>query len=468
MVLVSSFCDLVQPLAVLMTAPSFTNFRTLLTGWVFASRRTVTGMIVAAGAVGKKHHSAFHRLFAAARWSRDAVGLGVLELLGPSLGTGTVLLAVDDTLARKRGLKIFGVGMHHDPLLSSRKKAITNWGHSWVVLGVIVTFPLWPNRPFCLPILFRLYLNQKAAAKHRWVYRTRPELAVELLRLVCRWQPSRHFHVIADSAYGGQSVLTQLPTNCDLTSRLVLAARLYDAPPARQPGTEGRPRKRGPRPTAAVAEADARGASPTNAAGNLHGRQDKVRLCDTVAYVYAAPDRPLRVVAVEPLTGGRPRQAFYSTCHEASAKQVLCWNALRWSLEVAFHDSKGSLGFEEPQGWTRRAVERTAPMAMLLYSLIVLWFVRDGHRHHRAPDRPWYRTKRHASFADMLQTLRQESLREQVFAKTLSRHGYEKLLEHLQNAAQQAAKSAKLELRRMRRSPSEMLSLGHEAFDDQT
>jgi hypothetical protein len=230
-----------------MTAPSFTNFLTLLTGWVFASRRTVTGMIVAAGAVGKKHHSAFHRLFAAARWSRDAVGLGVLELLGPSLGTGTVLLAVDDTLARKRGLKIFGVGMHHDPLLSSRKKAITNWGHSWVVLGVIVTFPLWPNRPFCLPILFRLYLNQKAAAKHRWVYRTRPELAVELLRLVCRWQPSRHFHVIADSAYGGQSVLTQLPTNCDLTSRLVLAARLYDAPPARQPGTEGRPRKRGPR-----------------------------------------------------------------------------------------------------------------------------------------------------------------------------------------------------------------------------
>jgi hypothetical protein len=173
-------------------------------------------------------------------------------------------------------------------------------------------------------------------------------------------------------------------------------------------------------------------------------------------------------VAVEPLTGGRPRQAFYSTCHEASAKQVLCWNALTWSLEVAFHDSKGSLGFEEPQGWTRRAVERTAPMAMLLYSLIVLWFVRDGHRHHRAPDRPWYRTKRHASFADMLQTLRQESLREQVFAKTLSRHGYDKLLEHLQNAAQQAAKSAKLELRRMRRSPSEMLSLGHEAFDDQT
>jgi hypothetical protein len=415
-----------------MTSPSFDSLRIVLCGWVFASRRTLTGMIAAAGAVGKKHHSAFHRLFAAARWSLDGMGLMVLGLLVSWLGEGAILLAVDDTLARKRGLKVFGVGMHHDPLLSSRKKAITNWGHSWVVLGVIVTFPLWPNRPFCLPILFRLYLNKKAADKHRRVYRTRPELAIELLRLVCRWQQSRRFHVIADSAYGGQSVLNQLPGNCDLTSRLVLDARLYAAAPERRPGTNGRPRKRGPRLPSPEQMLDARARRVVLA---IYGRRDKVRLCDTVAYVYTAPHRPLRVVAVEPLTGGRRRQAFYSTCSDASAQQVLTWYAMRWSLEVAFHDSKGSLGFEEPQGWTRRAVERTAPMAMLLYSLIVLWFVREGHRHYRVPDRPWYRTKRHASFADMLQTLRQESLREQVFAEALSRHGYEKLLEYLQNAA---------------------------------
>lgn len=57
-----------------------------------------------------------HRLFSAARWSLDA-------------------------LARKRGAKRFGTGMHHDPLLSSRGKAITNWGLSWVVLSVIVELP---------------------------------------------------------------------------------------------------------------------------------------------------------------------------------------------------------------------------------------------------------------------------------------------------------------------------------------
>lgn len=45
----------------------------------------------------------------------------------------TVVLAVDDTLIPRTGLKIFGTGMHRDPLLSSRGHVITRWGHSWVV-----------------------------------------------------------------------------------------------------------------------------------------------------------------------------------------------------------------------------------------------------------------------------------------------------------------------------------------------
>ena len=61
-----------------------------------------------------------------------------------------------------------------------------NWGHSWVVLGVIVRFRHWPERAFCLPILFRLYLNKKSAQRDRRKYRTRPELAVEMLRIRVR------------------------------------------------------------------------------------------------------------------------------------------------------------------------------------------------------------------------------------------------------------------------------------------
>jgi hypothetical protein len=435
MSLVTSFVVFLQPLAVVMTCPSFNNAMTLLAGWVFAPRRTVTGMIAAAGAVGQKHHSAFHRLFASARWSLDRAGLVVFDLMSAWLGD-SVLLAGDDTLARKRGLKIFGVGMHHDPLLSSRGRAITNWGHSWVVLGVIIRFPLWPERAFCLPILFRLYLNKKSAARDRRVYRTRPELLVEMLTLLCQARKTRRFHLIADSAYGGQSVLNHLPANCDLTSRLLMDARLYEPPPARLPGVNGRPRKRGaqlPTPTAMLEERAVR------VDLKIYGRQDRVRMCDAVGSVYAAPDCLLRIVAVEPLAGGRKQQAFYSTCHQAAAVEVLTWYAWRWSIEVAFHDSKHSLGFEEPQGWTRRAVQRTAPVAMLLYSLIVLWFVREGHHNYRPLSRPWYTTKAEPSFADMLGTVRRCSLREQVSSWGLGGQGSRKVLELLENTAALAA-----------------------------
>jgi hypothetical protein len=433
--LVSSFAVVLQELAVVMTVPSFQNLVTVLTGWVFARRRTITGMLTATGIAGKRHHSAFHRLFAQARWSLDALGLAVFRLLQPLLPTDTIFLALDDTLARKRGLKTFGVGMHHDPLLSSRGKAITNWGHSWVVLGVLVKFPLWPDRVFCLPILFRLYLNKQAAQRARRAQPSRPELAVQMLQVLCNHRQNRRFHVVADSAYGGQSVLCHLPANCDLTSRLVLDARLHALPPIRQAGAQGRPRKRGERLSTPE---QMLGERATRLTLHIYGRRDRVRLADATACVYAAPNRLLRIVAVEPLTGGRPRQAFYSTHHGASALDVLTWYAWRWSLEVAFHDSKTHLGFEEPQGWTRRAVERTAPVAMLLYSLIVKWFATEGHRDYRPASTTWY-TKPHASFGDMLATLRRLSIREQTIQWGLHGPGSQKLQQTLENMLALAA-----------------------------
>ena len=410
--LVSSFSVWLQGLAVVMTVPSFQNYSTILTGWVFAPRRTVTNILLAAGVAGERHHSAFHRFFSEANWSLDALGLAVFRLIEPLAGD-LLLIAIDDTLAHKRGLKMFGTGMHHDPQLSSRSYRITTWGHCWVVLGVVVHFPLWPDRPFCLPVLFRLYLNKKRAAKERRAYRSKPELAIEMLRILCKHRANRRFHALVDSAYGGQNVLRQLPANCDLTSRLRLDARLCDAPPAPTKGQRGRPRKRGVTLPTPGQMLDQRARRVELC---IYGRRELARVCDTAARVFALPERLLRVVAVEALAGGRGREAFYSTCVDATAEQVLTWYSLRWSVEVTFHDCKQHLGFEEPQGWTRRAVQRTAPTAMLLYTLIVSWYCQEGHAHYRPLVRPWYPGKIHESFADMLATLRRRSLRETISA----------------------------------------------------
>lgn len=319
--LVSSFSVLLQELAVVMTDPSFQNFAVLVTGWVFSPRRTVTNFLLAAGVAGQRHHSAFYRFFSEARWSRDALGLAVFRLIEPFCDRA-VLVAIDDTLAHKRGLKMFGTGMHHDPLLSSRRHTVTTWGHCWVVLGVVIHFPLWPERPFCLPVLFRLYLNKKRAAKERRAYRSKPALAVELLRILCKHRANRRFHALVDSAYGGQSVLGQLPANCDLTSRLRLDARLYGAPALAEPGRKGRPRKRGPQLPTPQRMLDERARRVELC---IYGRRELARLCDAVARVFALPERALRIVAVEALVGGRGREAFYSTCVDATAEQVLTW-----------------------------------------------------------------------------------------------------------------------------------------------
>jgi SRSO17 transposase len=432
---VPSFMALLQELNVIMTTPTFQNFLVIAYGWVFARRRTVTAMIQAAGAVGAKHHSTFHRFFAAARWSLDELGLATFDLVRPWLGE-TIFLALDDTLARKSGRRMFGAGMHHDPLISSRKLAVLNWGHSWLVLGVLVKLPFRDDRYFCLPILFRLYLNKSAAAKARRVYRTRPELAVEMLRVLSAQRNMLHFHVVADSLYGGKSVLGELPANCDLTSRLHLDARLYDSPPARQPGTRGRTRKRGDRLASPREMLDGRAQRRTL---ELYGRKEKVRLAHTVARSEADLSRQLRIVAVESLNTEGRIQAFYSTAHQVSALQVLAWYAQRWAIEQTFQETKGHLGFEQPQGWTRRAVERTAPLAMLLYSLIVVWFAHHGYRQWQPPERPWYRSKRGPAFVDMLDMLRNETLHAGIISLGLRGPGSRKIIHTLQQVSSLAA-----------------------------
>jgi hypothetical protein len=411
-----SFATLVQPLGATMTAPTFRSLQTLLTGWLLARRRTITGMLVAAGVVGTRHHAAFHRVFSAARWSIDALGLAVFDLVVATLRPrGALWLTLDDTHARKYGRDLFGAGMHHDPILSTRARHVVTWGLTWVVLCVAVRLPCCPDRVFSVPVLCRLYLNTHGAARWRRTYRSKPQLAVELLTRLCAHRPERRFHALVDSSYGGQSVLAHLPANCDLTSRLDLDARLCTAPPRRRPGQVGRPRVRGtrlPTPRQMLAQ---RGRRVTL---DLYGRRDRVRLVATTARVHKVPGRSLRIVVVEPLVGGRPVAAFFSTVACAADVQVLQWYARRWSIEETFAASKSLLGMHQPQVWCRRAVERAAPVGLLLYSLVVVWFAAVGHAQRAAVATSWYRARATPSFGDMLATLRREVLRHNLVSRT--------------------------------------------------
>jgi hypothetical protein len=441
----SSFLTLLSEFHGVFTQPSYQIFLCLMTGWVLSHRRRfVTELIWSSGSTHRGHHSRYHNFFSKSVWELDTLSQVLTKLLVAVFApAGMILLAVDDTLCRKRGLTVYGTGMHHDPLISSRAKPLVSWGHDWVVLTLIVANPFWAStRVWSLPIAFRLYRNRQGLTKGKKKreqskkspkqtrdpnHRTRPELAVELISLVAGWFPDRQLLVSGDSAYGGASVLQPLPANVDLISHVHPKGALYEPAPA--PNGKGRPAKKGRRLPPMKDWAD----DPTSPWQTLvfdqFGLHATLHVKTRQALYYkAGKDRLLTIVLVRDVLGQRPDQMFYCTRLDWTARQILSTYAWRWSIEVTFENGKQLLGLEDPANRKEKAVRRTAPMALVLYSLIVLWFHREGHRHLQFPDRPWYPGKEEPSFADLLTTLRRESWRENIRTLPWPRRQAEKCL----------------------------------------
>jgi hypothetical protein len=129
-------------------------------------------------------------------------------------------------------------------------------------------------------------------------------------------------------------------------------------------------------------------------------------------YYKAGKDRLLTIVLTRDLEGKRPDQMFYCTKLDWTATEILSAYACRWAIECTFENCKQFLGLEDPANRLPKAVRRTAPMALFIYTLVVVWFHKTGHQMLRFPFRPWYTKKEEPSFADMLTTLRRLSYEE--------------------------------------------------------
>lgn len=401
-----TFLDCIRVFAPCFTQPSFQRFITLVTGWTLCiGKHTVTGVLRAAGVVGRAHHSGYHRFFAEAPWSPDDLGLTLMRILLAVVRAGKLIeLIVDDTLARHTGKHIAAGCMHRDPLLSTGKIPFFHFGHVWVVLAVSVTFR---GKVFALPVLMRLYRSEKLNKKLGRPHRKKTQLADELLQLVSAAFPEREFRLIGDNAWANRSILRPLPPRFHFIGRARMDASL-NAPPPRHRG-RGRPRIRGRKL-----------ASPEN---RKHKKWKRLRLqisgrpatvlvqtFDALWYKVAR-GRVLRFVLVRGWPGHKKDDVLVTTDLTLSAKEIIERYCTRWSIEETFGWVKSRLGFEDPQNRTELAAQRTAPMALWTYSLVIIWYRQWSKRRKHLPFReaPWYTTKTMPSFADMLATLRRES-----------------------------------------------------------
>jgi len=410
------------------TQPTFRTFVDLVTGWVLSGRRRfITECVFSAGRIGQGHWCRYHRFFSHAAWSLDTpCMLLARSFVARFVPTGPILLGGDDTPCRKRGLTLFGAGMRHDPLMSSKALKVFSWGHDWVVLFLPPPAPKWaPSKVFALPVGCRLYKNRQGLAKGRPKdkatrrpadpnHRTRPQLLVELLALFAAWFPDRPVVVSADSAYGGQSVLRKLPPRVDFISHVHPKGVLYTPPPP-PTGRQGAPRKKGRRPPGLEAWADDPNQPWRELKFDQFGLHTTPRIKTRQApYYTAGKGRLLTIVLTRDAQGQRPDHRFYRTRLDWDARTILSTYACRWGVEVAFENGKQLLGLADPANRLPRAVERTAPMALAPPGLIVAWFDREGHRQVRFPEKPWYRHKHEPSFADMPTTLRRLTWRENL------------------------------------------------------
>ena len=157
-----------NPFRSVFAAPSFATSLYIATGWCLSHRhRYVTELIQSSGAVRRGHHSRYHRFFANAAWSVDDLFESLArEAVAAFCPEGAIEMGVDDTLCRKRGPAVFGAGMHHDPLISSRKRVHVSWGHDWVILSLLVPNPSWsPTKVWAVPVGMRLYRNRQGLTK---------------------------------------------------------------------------------------------------------------------------------------------------------------------------------------------------------------------------------------------------------------------------------------------------------------
>jgi hypothetical protein len=387
------------------TAPTFDTFTAMVVGLIAQTRRrTVCGMLLGVGLQRAWHHARAHRFFATARWCADALGLLMLDLIVARLlpADSAITVAIDDTLFKRTGKKVFGVFWHHDGAAKGPKPI--GFGNCWVAAGVIVALPLLP-RPVCLPVLARLWRpRQTGKLTH----------ARAMVELIANRYPDRAIHAVGDAAYIGDH-LRGLGEKITWTSRLKVTSVLHQLAPPRT-GRSGRPRTKGPRlgtPTDLAATATWRRTQLRR-----YGRVDTVWITEITCLWYGAfRGQTVRVVLVrddKPHARDRDDRGYglplVTTDLHTSAERMVTRYAWRWAIEVAFSNARQVLGVGQARNRTRQAVARTVPFGLLCLSLVAIWYATAGHSPSDVTERRscsrWYLTKTEPSFEDMTIKLR--------------------------------------------------------------
>jgi hypothetical protein len=410
-------CQWFSRLAGVLDPRSGARLARLLLGAVLArGRRTVTSWIRAAG-LSAEFRPAYAAVAAAGRRA-DLIAAGLANaVVRPLLaGGGRLTLALDDTPTPRYGPHVQGAGVHHNPTPGPAGSAFV-YGHVWVVLGLLARHPAWGT--VALPLLARLYVRAKdiegVAPRHRPPFRTKLELAVELVRWAADW-PGRWggpLWLVADGAYAKADFLKPLKgMGVTVVSRLRKDAALFSVPGPRRPGRRGRRRAYGERRVELAKRAGQRRGWRTGTF-RLYGKAAAKRY-KTFPATWRPAGGVIRVVLVDEPRGWR---AYFCTDPAASVADVLGAVADRFSLETAFRDCKEVVGAGQQQ--VRSVAANVGAFHLCLWAFTMTEAWAWGEPGEALADRsasPWDDPARRPSHADKRRAWRRELLAQEIHA----------------------------------------------------
>jgi hypothetical protein len=411
-------CHWFPRLAAALDPRSAPRLAWLLVGAVLArGRRTVTSWIRAAGLSGE-YRPCYTTVAAAGKRADFLAARLAHEVVKPLVAAADRLVfALDDTPTERSGRYVQGAGVHHNPCPGPANSPFV-YGHVWVVLGLLAGHPAWGV--IALPVLARLYVRRKNLGSidppHRPPFKTKLELAVELMRWAKAWLGflGKPLWAVADGASAKAPFLKPMRSlGVTVVSRLRRDASLRTVPGPRPPHRRGPRRVYGEHRIDLAKRAGQRRGWATGTFA-LYGKPAAKRSKTFVA-TWRPAGGAIRVVLVDEPTGW---VAFFCTDPAATVADVLAAAANRFSLEITFRDCKEVVGAGQQQVRFVWANVGAFHVCLWAFTLTECWaWGRDegGLVGHRATS-PWDGEPRRPSHADKRRAWRRELLAGEIRA----------------------------------------------------
>jgi DDE superfamily endonuclease len=360
--------------------------------------------------VHSRHFTNDHRVLNRASWSLRQAGRMLLGWLLTALMSpgATIVLGADDTVARRCGRRITAKGCDRDAVRSSQTHVIRCFGLTWVSMRLLVPVP-WSQRVWALPCLTALCWPAQKGGRRR--HQTSIDWVRHMLKQVRRWRPGQRLVLVVDGGFAAVSLaLAGVTHHVVMVSRLRWEAALSHPPEPQPPGKRGRKPTKGPRQRRLQAWANRRDTPWETVEVDWYGGQRTTWWVFSHTALWYTPGLPpvdMRYVLVADPEGKRRLEAFFCTDLWATPVEILPWVVMRWSVEVTCEEARIHLGVETPRQWSDRAIARTTPVLLGLFSLVTVLALRwSGDGQIPVPVTAWYHTAE-PTFADGLAVVRQ-------------------------------------------------------------